>query len=257
MDFGLILLSVIPVRAEPDNRSEMVNQLLFGELLIKSEAYKNWARIRSVYDHYEGWVDQKQITFIDEEEFNRIRNAQAFYSTDPVSVIRDRESGRYTPVLIGSCFPDIKNREFMLNGAAISFEGKFSGGTYSREKLIETAYLYMHSPYLWGGRSPFGIDCSGLIQMIYKINGIAIARDASEQAKQGETLSLMTEARTGDLVFFDDDEGQIIHVGMLLGEDKIIHASGRVRIDSIDHQGIYNRELSKYTHTLRLIKSIV
>ncbi len=257
MDFGLIMLSVIPVRAEPDDRSEMINQLLFGELIIRSETFKNWAKIRSVYDHYEGWVDQKQITLIDEEEFNRIRNAKAFYSTDPVSIIKDKESGRYISVLIGSSFPDVEKQEFVLNGAAISFEGRLSDGIYSREKLLETAYLYMDSPYLWGGRSPFGIDCSGLVQMIYKINGSAIARDASEQSKQGETLSLMTETHPGDLVFFDDEEGEIIHVGMLIADDKIIHASGRVRIDSIDHQGIYNREMNKYTHKLRLIKSIV
>ena len=117
--------------------------------------------------------------------------------------------------------------------------------------------MYLNAPYLWGGKTPFGIDCSGFTQMVYKLNGFALPRDAYQQAEIGETLSFVEEAEPGDLAFFDDDEGNIIHVGMVLEQGTIIHASGKVRIDALDHQGIYNKELKNYSHKLRLIKKII
>jgi cell wall-associated NlpC family hydrolase len=127
----------------------------------------------------------------------------------------------------------------------------------STKGIIENAYMYLHSPYLWGGRTPFGIDCSGFTQMVYKLAGIRLKRDASQQAEQGTLINLIDEARQGDLAFFDNEEGRIIHVGIMLPNNKIIHASGKVRIDSIDHHGIYNLETKKYTHNLRIIKRFV
>jgi cell wall-associated NlpC family hydrolase len=138
----------------------------------------------------------------------------------------------------------------------INGEIRKSNQPFQKNDLIETALKYLGSPYLWGGRSPFGIDCSGLSQMVYKINGIQIPRDANKQAEIGETIDFINEAIEGDLVFFDNEEGNIIHVGIYLGKSKIIHASGKVRIDTIDHQGIFNTETQKYSHKLRIIKRI-
>ena len=117
--------------------------------------------------------------------------------------------------------------------------------------------MYINSPYLWGGRSPFGIDCSGFVQLVYRMNGIQLPRDASDQAKIGQTLSFIEEAEEGDLAFFDNNEGDIIHVGIMLEDNRIIHASGKVRIDKIDHQGIYNVDTKQYSHRLRIIKAII
>jgi len=117
--------------------------------------------------------------------------------------------------------------------------------------------MYLHAPYVWGGRSPFGIDCSGFTQMAYKIAGIQLLRDASQQATQGETISFISDARPGDLLFFDDEEGFITHTGILMPDSRVIHASGRVRVDKVDHQGIFDQESGKYTHKLRLIKKIL
>jgi len=117
--------------------------------------------------------------------------------------------------------------------------------------------MYLNAPYLWGGRSPFGIDCSGFTQVIYKLNGFKLPRDASQQATIGETLSFIEESESGDLAFFDNEEGNIIHVGIMLENNNIIHASGKVRIDKIDHQGIFNSETNTYSHRLRLIKKIL
>jgi hypothetical protein len=137
------------------------------------------------------------------------------------------------------------------------FEGQVSSEECTRPKIIETALMYMNSPYLWGGKSPFGIDCSGFTQMVYKINHVPLFRDSSQQAKQGETLSFIEESQPGDLAFFDNEEGQIIHVGLIMGDNYIIHAHGHVRIDRLDHTGIFNTEKRQYSHQLRVIKNIL
>jgi cell wall-associated NlpC family hydrolase len=122
---------------------------------------------------------------------------------------------------------------------------------------VNDALLYLNAPYVWGGRTPFGIDCSGFVQMVYKMKKIKLLRDASQQASQGEVISLLGEAEPGDLAFFDDAEGKITHVGLLIDRSHIIHCSGKVRIDVLDHEGIYNEAVQKYTHKLRLIRRIV
>jgi gamma-D-glutamyl-L-lysine dipeptidyl-peptidase len=173
------------------------------------------------------------------------------------------------PLIIGSSLPSFDGRQFHVGQDVFCYEGlvsesilqtgmKSSGSKVRTSyQLIEDAMLYMHAPYLWGGRTPFGIDCSGFVQMVYKIQGLKLLRDASQQAAQGEIISLLAEAEPGDLAFFDDTEGNITHVGMLIDPQRIIHCSGKVRIDALDHEGIYNVKLQKYTHKLRLIKRIL
>jgi gamma-D-glutamyl-L-lysine dipeptidyl-peptidase len=124
------------------------------------------------------------------------------------------------------------------------------------ESLTDTALRFINSPYIWGGRIPSGIDCSGLTQLTYKIHGINIPRDSRQQSEVGETVNFITETRPGDLVFFDN-RGIITHVGMIFSAGLVIHASGRVRIDAIDHQGIFKQEIGGYSHHLRLIKRII
>jgi cell wall-associated NlpC family hydrolase len=159
-------------------------------------------------------------------------------------------------IVKGSSVP-LVNNEITLNGISYSIlNGSISAPlSFEPRNIISTAYSYLGCPYLWGGRSPFGIDCSGLTQMVFKMVNKLLPRDAWQQAlHEGEFIDLIAEAQAGDVAFFDNEEGNIIHVGILTGEGTIIHASGEVRIDSIDHQGIYNQQAKKYTHKLRIIK---
>ena len=184
MEFGVVTLSIVPVRSQPSDKSEMVTQLLFGELVVINRKFEQWLNIRIVYDNYEGWIDAKQINKIDEEEFNQLKNSEAGYVTDVVDVIENSDSGRMIPVVLGSKIYANENQEFTLGGEKFIFSGipAFSGLKATWPGVLETAMLFINAPYLWGGKTPFGIDCSGFTQMVYKINGIQIQRDASQQA---------------------------------------------------------------------------
>ncbi|MCB0401966.1 MAG: C40 family peptidase [Flavobacteriales bacterium] len=236
----------------------MVTQLLFGETVkIYEERKKDWRRARTAYDDYECWIDQKQITFISQEEFDRINLATV--SGELVHVVENKENGLITPVTLGSSLPEFKKGNIRVGEQPFHFSGHTidTSKPIAKEQLVQHAMMYLNSPYLWGGRSPFGIDCSGFTQVVYKLNGVKLPRDASQQAEIGQTLSFIEESESGDLAFFDNEDGNIIHVGIMLENNCIIHASGKVRIDKIDHQGIFNVDTGDYSHRLRLIKKIL
>ena len=251
MYFGICLLSIIPVRKEPAHTAEMVTQVLFGELYkIISEA-DDWLRIQLSDDGYEGWISAKQAGMITEAEFLRLLNAETAISADLVQILSNQTTKTILPILMGSSLPGLKQQQFQINSDNFLYEGltiekqvpevisTASNLKQFRLRLIDDAMLYLNAPYLWGGRSPFGIDCSGFVQMVYKLKQIKLPRDASQQAAQGEVVGLLGEAEPGDLAFFDDNEGTINHVGILIDQNQLIHCSGKVRIDPIDHQGIY------------------
>lgn len=249
MKYGLINLSIIPLRLEPSDTSEMVSQALYGEYFKVIEQRKNWCKIRLSFDNYEGWIDHKQYTEITKEVFEILKNTQASYSSDIIDYITTSDH-QLISIPMGSQVSSSK----LLNHF---FEGNAIAEKRIKSKIIETAILYINSPYLWGGKTPFGIDCSGYTQMVYKINGYQLLRDASEQATQGEVLSFIDESEPGDLAFFDNAEGAITHVGIILENHHIIHAHGKVRIDRLDQTGIFNIETKKHTHKLRVIKKII
>ncbi len=232
----------------------MINQLLFGEHFKVLDLRKKWVKIRLAFDKYEGWVCTKQWREISKEQYTELNNT-AIYCSELVNLV---EGNQYmSPITLGSKLPFLEQQQFKLGEQTLSYKGETISGVQTREKLVEFAYSYLNSPYLWGGKSPFGIDCSGFTQMVYKLSGYLLPRDAYQQAAEGESLSFIEEAEPGDLAFFDNQEGAIIHVGIMLGNYDIIHASGKVRVDKIDHQGIFNRELGTHTHQLRLISRIL
>lgn len=250
MKYGIGHLSVIPCRAEASDSSEQVTQLLFGECIKVYEKKKSWYRIKSAHDNYECWIDENQFQFISQELFDELNSKKPNLVGDLVSVM-SKDTGELMPVLLGSNLPAEKVQEWNFEGHRIS-----TSQVAGKDKICEHAFLLLNSPYQWGGRSPFGIDCSGFVQLVYKLNGVFLPRDAYQQAEMGQALSFIEEAEEGDLAFFDNEEGKITHVGIILSNNKIIHASGKVRIDKLDHQGIFNSEKRDYTHRLRLISKI-
>lgn len=249
MQYGICNLSIVPLRIEPNDTSEMVSQVLYGELFKVLEQRKTWSRIRLAFDKYEGWIDNKQYFETSKETYSNIKQQNHILSTDLIEYIQDKNHQLYT-IPIGSS----------LNGLDL-LEHTFDGNSTSKQKeksaLIKTAFTYLNAPYLWGGKTPFGIDCSGFTQMVYKLNGYSILRDASQQATQGQALSFIEESEPGDLAFFDNADGQIVHVGIIMEDNYVIHAHGKVRIDRLDHSGIYNVDKKMHTHKLRVIKKII
>lgn len=262
MNYGISELSIIPVRKEPAESSEMVTQLLFGEHFELIEKTENWSKLRLAFDQYEGWVDSKMITPIQESLFIDLNKKLQVLANDTFNIVFQEKSYSNKLIVPGSSFPycDLDEKSFLIADKKYFYQGKVSENVRiesRRDSIIESALKYFNSPYLWGGRTPYGIDCSGLTQMVYKLNGIVLPRDASQQVKIGAPLTFVEEALPGDLAFFDNEEGRITHVGIIWDRHKIIHASGKVRIDNVDHQGIFNVDEKRYTHKLRVIKRIV
>lgn len=257
MTHGICDQSIVAIRLEPSHRSEMVSQLLFGEFYEITEKQQDWCKIKHSFDNYEGWIPEIQVCPINIMEYHHLASGHNFYSYDLVQLLLYENT--LFSVVLGSLLPWFNSKQCKIGLRTFSFEGnaKMPLPIEGSDSIVENAYMYLHAPYLWGGRSPFGIDCSGLTQMVYKLSGYKLKRDAAQQAEQGRIVNLLEEGIPGDLVFFDNEEGKITHTGILLEKNKIIHASGKVRIDSIDHHGIYHTELKKYTHNLRLIKRII
>lgn len=256
-DFGVCRLSMVPVRAEASHKSELVTQLLFGEHyeVIAEGKDPAWLKIRMDFDQYEGWIDARQHHSISKEHFEYINQADFKISTDiTTSILYNKNPlmivmGSVIPISVSELFR--MEEQFAFNG-----ESKSLGQKRDAEFVKLTAKKYLNTPYQWGGKTPFGIDCSGFVQMVFKLSGYKLLRDAAQQARQGRPVEL-ADAQPGDLAFFKNKNGKIIHTGILLSADKIIHASGKVRIDNFDETGIVHAETKANTHTLADLRRII
>jgi gamma-D-glutamyl-L-lysine dipeptidyl-peptidase len=257
MNYGICPLSVVPIRAAASDKSEMVSQLLFGETVEILESKGGWARIRCTWDNYIGWADAKQIKPLD---FSEIQRHQKNFAYSLELVQGAMGEGHCLPITIGATLPDFDGMHFRLNGSSFTFSGQAitpKDTKLSSALILKIARRYLYAPYLWGGRSPMGIDCSGFTQIVFKMAGVAIPRDASDQVYVGETVDFIEQAQEADLAFFENSKGNISHVGILLNKNEIIHASGQVRIDKIDHYGIFNESTQQYSHNLRVIRRLL
>ena len=249
MTYGIANLSIISLRIEPCDTTELLSQLLYGDVFKVIERRKKWSKIRLDFDRCEGWIDNNQYLEVSETDYHSLRDGPQKLSADLLEFIEDNNDQLLTIPLGASLTA--------LNYLEHSFDGNSMEGIHSKSNLIETAFLYRNAPYLWGGKTPFGIDAPGFTQMVYKLNGYELFRAVEQQAKQGEALSFIEESEPGDLAFFDNNEGHIVHVGIIMSDNYIIHAHGKVRIDRLDHSGIYNSDVKMHTHKLRVIKKII
>lgn len=256
MKYGFCNLGIVPVRKESSERSEMVTQLLFGDIFTILDENEDRYFIENYDDSYKGWVDKKQVIEISSEEFSAYSKEAKLIVKEAITFAFQTNTSTKEkiiyPIYLGS---KVVAQKFQLGD--ILFEFTQNSLTHNLNTtslhLITVALKYLSTPYLWGGKSLFGIDCSGFTQMCYKQIGVLLLRDASEQATQGEEIIDISLAKKGDLCFFSNKEGKIIHVGIYLGEGKIIHSSGQVRIDKIDEKGIFRIDTQTYSHTLSKI----
>lgn len=252
--YGIIILPLVPLRRTAAESSEMVSQLLYGETIKILDQQNNWLYICNLADNYEGWINKKMQKSLTKDQFNLINDLKKHIIT--------------TPTL--SCKIENTNQNILLPGGSLIRKNLELEGieelnlamNESKEALIiptsiiEIAKQYLNAPYLWGGKSIFGIDCSGLVQLVHSIAGISLPRDASQQVEFGQTINFLEEVCEGDLAFFENDESKIIHVGILVDKANIIHASGWVKIERIDIHGIISKTTNEYTHKLRVIKRL-
>jgi len=249
---AICLLPVIPVRKEPSHRSEMVSQLLFGEFVNRGEEKDDFVFVVCLFDGYEGWVQANQLTAVTE-----VTPTTTFVSGPEVKV---SINGIEKFVSVGT--PVYRPGELLqYEGTTVLYplnnEHYWNNDTSNENvaALLEKLYTpFLYTPYLWGGKSVFGIDCSGFAQQVFKLLGVKLLRDAYLQAGQGARVGGLSAAKAGDLAFFQNENGKVTHVGIMLPENKIVHASGRVRIDTIDESGILQRESGKRTHHLHSIR---
>ena len=252
MEYMVCCVGVSPMRSEPSHKSEMISQQLFGEKSFVIETRADWLKIQLRYDGYQGWVQRSHVVQIDEDLYNKSDKGLTSEWINEVDY-----NGHIMYVPMGSAISAFKNGMAFWRKNSVHFKGKIWEPEEIKinPKLIkQLAFKFLNTSYLWGGKSVFGIDCSGYAQMVFKFLNIYLPRDAWQQAEQGDVVNFLQEASCGDLAFFDNEEGRIVHVGILLNEKEIIHSAGKVRIDKIDTEGILNLETKQRTHKLRIIK---
>lgn len=255
-DYGISLLSLIPMRKEPGEEAEMVSQLLFGEAYEVTGESNGYIQITTAYENYSGWIDRGMYNAISAEYFNYLKNEdQAVQSALIMSI--ERKGSPPVSILAGSTLPGYNKKRDQLDIDGDIFHIRWTFGKFNIEgfeSILKTASFFLNAPYLWGGRSIFGCDCSGFVQVMYKIHGIRVNRDADQQATQGKLISSLSDAKTGDLAFFADEDGYVYHVGMVIAPGEIVHSSGFVHIDRLDEKGLFNLRRQEYSHFLHSIR---
>jgi gamma-D-glutamyl-L-lysine dipeptidyl-peptidase len=253
--FGICHLSYFPIRKEASHKAENLSVILFGEVFEILQTEGDWFYIKTSFDQYKGWITSKELRFISSQNYEDISNSTKYYSAE----LFQFATSAVNRIMIGFGSPlpnwngnylTIGDENFGIEGAVIEAKKR------ENKEVIELASGMLDFPYLWGGRNTFGLDCSGLVQAVYKICGVNLPRDAWQQEQVGKSISL-NDADTADLAFFKDENDKVVHVGIVYNKNYILHASGKVRIDTLDEHGIYNKDINDYTHMLKGLKRVM
>ncbi len=251
MNYSICTVPAAPVRKEPSHRTEMTNQLLFGETMQVLEQKDEWFRVKSLYDEYEGWLTWHLVTELDETVAKAGIDYIASDLINPVTL-----PGQLINAPMGSALVGFDEETRLLWDESYKYHGTYRDvrKPFNLDLLDRTMHAWINAPYLWGGKTFMGVDCSGFVQTVFKVLGIKLKRDAYQQAEQGRAVESLSDTKTGDVAFFQNESGRVTHVGIVLFPGEIIHASGKVRIDKLDEQGIENKENGKRTHQLHSVR---
>lgn len=272
---GITLHSVVPVRATASEAAEQLTQLLFAETFDILQQVPRWTEICLHADGQTGWVDTKMIVPLTDEEFLSLQKADEAHPIArvayPMAYAVSTVNGQTFPLTAGTTLPDYKDGTFSLLGATLRIDPAMVAEqlfVLSQEQLMNVVRYFLNIPYLWGGKNAMGMDCSGFVQVIFSLFGASLPRNASQQVEKGQLVKALSQAQAGDLAFFDHADldptrTNISHVGILLDSERIVHCSGRVKVERIDQQGIFSKEAAdnehpngQYTHHLACIKRI-
>lgn len=258
MNYGIALTPAIPMRSEPSETAEMTNQLLFGECFRILEEKPRWLLIEHIYDGYQGWIDWKMATLVDEYFIQWQAKQPVFMVRQPIADLKRKGDKHPIRISIGTMLPgyDPVKQSFKVNDVIFSLPRRAvqEVGQSHLRALLRTAEFYLNTSYLWGGRSILGIDCSGFVQVVFRLHGIDLPRNASQQVLHGEPVCSFEDIYPGDLAFFQNDMGKITHVGIVYTPNSIIHSSGDVHIDKLTSEGIWSHRLNCYSHSTPILR---
>ena len=240
MDYGIIDLNIVPVRKKNNAKSEMINQLFFGEIITIIKTKEKWSFISSNLDKYQGWIRNLHFKLIKKSDYKILSKSDSVFSKSEIIIKNDTNE---ITIPTGSLLSSVKFLNYSY----------FDEGEY--KSLLETIKSFINSPYLWGGKTKNGVDCSGLVQSIFKTLNIILPRDSKEQSNFG--VEIKEGYKLGDLAFFGENANKISHVGILVDNETVVHAYGKVRMDKINSRGIYNIEEERITHFLQKVNRIL
>ena len=256
--FTIINTPLVALYAEPEAGSTTLSQLLFGEQIEIIEKQDEWLFVKNLQDESSGWIHRFAINprlFVDK----KADTSQFAINKSPAMICFKTSSVEKITLPGGSLIPPVNNDKFELLGEIYQIAQYLPGASKAKNGalVVELAQEYINAPYLQGGKTLFGIDSDGLVQLSYAMMGISLPRFAAEQVEAGEVVDFLTEVEAGDLAFFENEEGEIIHCGILINSHQIIHASGYVKKEIVDAQGIISSATGEYSHKLRVIKRVI